>query len=281
MINRILDYWDSFGLPKFLISVNIEPTNHCQLNCGTCYRDHSRSRGYMTWATFEEIAKQIYNIPTISSISLNGAGESTLHPRFFDMVDYFSDKKNKIGRKYKIGFSTNGNNSVIDALDKVDIINFSLDGIGRTHELYRKGSNWDKVNRNILELTKLKRNRTKICANLVKSTQSDFDIDEFNEYCDAIGFDSYNITNYHDKDLKIIDNGLQLNQNYKKCRLLNHTAMVLWNGDVTTCCSDLNGINICGNILKKELGIIKRTPGNLCKECNYWKLDEVKRQFKR
>ena len=37
-LNSILRAYDALGLPKFPITVNLEPTNACQLRCKTCYR---------------------------------------------------------------------------------------------------------------------------------------------------------------------------------------------------------------------------------------------------
>ncbi|MGB3988770.1 MAG: hypothetical protein WBK67_03725, partial [Minisyncoccales bacterium] len=70
--------YDALGLPKFPVTVNLEPTNACQLRCKTCYRQ-GRPVGFMSSETFELAAKQIYEVPTISIIKLFLAGDKNLH----------------------------------------------------------------------------------------------------------------------------------------------------------------------------------------------------------
>lgn len=268
---KLIDIYDAIGLPGFLISCNIEPTNRCQLDCVTCYRK-GREAGDMAWATFLEAANQIYDIPNISGISLSFAGEPLLHPRFMDMVDHFTEKKNARGKPYNVGFSTNGLLPFDEIIDKVDAINISLDGIGEVHERHRQGSSWEVVNANILDALSLERHRTRIGVNLVPTDQSPDEISAFRAYWKGKA-DYVGVGSYHTKSMVLRNLGDQTARSWGVCRQIRHTAAILWSGHVTTCCGDLQGLNICGNIHDTPLKNINRRPGPLCEYCSAWRVN--------
>lgn len=240
-------------------TILIEPTNDCQLNCVTCYRK-GREVGYMTMDTFDFVLSKL-PVRTYA-VNLNGAGEPLLHPRLIEMVNKLDDKRNLFGLRYKIGFSTNGllfDKAMQDNIvDKVDWINISGDGIGQAHESRRRGSNWGIVSHNTRMLINRQRRRTKVSVNLTRMNQSDEEIDDFKEYWkDA---DSVFVTPWHDSKMQIPNKPMTIG-----CNNLTTTRLIYWNGDVTTCCGDLLGINVYGNIRNKQL---KPRYGKLCEKCN-------------
>jgi MoaA/NifB/PqqE/SkfB family radical SAM enzyme len=212
---------------------------------------------------FYKIKDQIYRIPTISNITLNFAGEPTLHPKHLEMVEAFNTK-NALGRQYKTRFFTNGSNPLTKYVDKVDYISVSLDGIGQVHERMRPGSDWENVEKNVLDLINTNRKRTKVGITLIPYGQSPTEIEDFVGYWrdfDVI----VGVGEYHDENLQVSRPPTPV----RPCGRLRHQINIYWNGDVTTCCADLNGINIIGNINKTHLGDIKRIEKELCKTCNY------------
>ncbi|MFA5696698.1 MAG: radical SAM protein, partial [Bacilli bacterium] len=146
MKDFFIKVWDKLHLYPFIVTAYIEPTNYCNLRCLTCY-SKDRPKGYMDMNLFYKIKDQIYRIPTISNITLNFAGEPTLHPKHLEMVEAFNTK-NALGRQYKTRFFTNGSNPLTKYVDKVDYISVSLDGIGQVHERMRPGSSWNNVKKN-------------------------------------------------------------------------------------------------------------------------------------
>jgi MoaA/NifB/PqqE/SkfB family radical SAM enzyme len=85
-----------------LLSVHIEPTNGCNLKCALCYSQNpqlfkQRKRGFMDMGLFTKIIDEIISADLVKEIGLNYGGESLLHPRFVDMLEYASKRKLKIG----------------------------------------------------------------------------------------------------------------------------------------------------------------------------------------
>jgi sulfatase maturation enzyme AslB (radical SAM superfamily) len=276
MIKPLYKFYDlcltKRGFPKLLHRILIEPTNRCQLDCITCYRK-GRAVGDMSWDTFLLAMAQIKQIKAASAITLNFAGEPLLHPKIVDMVSYVDTRRTIRGKKYVTGFSTNGlllNDDMQDALcDQMDWINISMDGMGEMHESHRKGSDWNLVSTNARDFLDMPRDRLKISVNITMTDQSLDEVSDFKkEWKDA---DRVIITSRHNEDMRVVRYGeIRATESY--CWQIYHGATVMWNGDVTSCCSDLKGINKCGNIYNKSLGDIIQecSPGPLCKPCNVW-----------
>jgi len=265
---------------KILTSVAIEPTNHCNFDCVMCYRGE-RERGYMSWKTFIEVMYQIKKIRTINLIGLNFAGEPLLHPNFLEMINYINSQKDfrivlqshfpfvALKRGYSIAFTTNGSLLMpekFDALNgKVDRIQISIDGSKEDTEKQRVGSSYDTIKRNALYAIFHKMPNTKIAIHATKTTQTQESLKKFKS--DWQNADEVTIIDAHNENLV---RSSRLPQLSLYCHELNHYLVVLWNGDITTCCGDLAGRNICGNLFNG--GISKGTkPGSLCKECNIYR----------
>lgn len=274
-LKKAVGIYDSIGLPNIITSVMIEPTNRCQLKCVTCYRE-GRPVGDMKWETFERTLKQIQNIVTVRAINLNFAGEPLLYEHLNIMVKRVNELKNKLGMPYKLGFSTNGLLLDEDAaryyLGRLDWLNVSLDGVGIEHERHRTNSIWEITVCNLNRLLALPRGKTKISVNMTVSDQTDDEILKFLSQCEWEGVaDSVLINPSHNENLEIINwAGRKPNSNY--CWAFKHDLAVLWNGDVTTCCGDLQGKNVFGNIWDLELKKMKKRVGPLCEKCEVWQL---------
>ncbi len=265
-LNSALRAYDAMGLPKFPITINLEPTNACQLRCKTCYRQ-GRPAGFMTPETFDLAADQIYEVPTISIIKLFLAGEPLLHPGLPEMVDRFSEKKTRLGKRYWTQISTNGSIPFTDYIDRVDSINVSLGGLGQRHEENRAGSSWEAVHQNIMDCAETRRCRTKISVNMVQTDEPDSEIEQFMTYWqDKV--DSVFVARYHSPELAISG----ADRKHGRCLYLHHSIAILWDGRVTTCCSDLQGINAYGSIQSGHLKGMKQPNGALCETCDIWKL---------
>ncbi len=84
-------------------TVLVEVTDACNLACPVCYSD-SRGSRYLPFDTFRDhIRNLIQKKGALDSVQVTG-GESTLHPRFWDMVDFLHGES---GVK-KIYVPTNG-----------------------------------------------------------------------------------------------------------------------------------------------------------------------------
>jgi sulfatase maturation enzyme AslB (radical SAM superfamily) len=273
--------------------ISIEITNACNLKCEMCYRSKRKAGiGYMDFDLFCRIVDEAAQIGNVY-LSLFLGGESTLHPQFDDMIEYAMSHRNHL---YGLGFFTNGmlldkHKSELLVRLAIDDITFSLDGIGSVTENIRLGSVYSVVERNILNLLKIRGThpKPKISINTTITVQSDDELQAiYNQWqgkVDAIifsgcGDESFRITNW--------SRVRKWNPNYtlpKFCTFPFYWLYVLWNGDVTICCHDVAGEGNVGNVCNCSLidvwrgdkleavrqGILSGDMIGLCSKCMKFK----------
>jgi radical SAM protein with 4Fe4S-binding SPASM domain len=269
---------------KAPLSLQIEPTNYCDVNCICCSRDRmSRKKGYMEFKLFQKIIDDAAQ-NNVKRIHLYLHGEPLLHPNIIDMVDYIKTR----GMAFQM--ATNGmrldkvNAKALlgTGVDSSDHIIFSILGHSKeVHEMIMKGVRHDLVISNILEFLELRKslgvNGPVIETVMYVMPENKNEEAEFLKYwrnvadhVRQVGLISQQFAKYKRED------GL-LPPREKTCKNLWERMTIFWNGDVTICCADLDGNYILGNLGKesikeiwdcKELLAIK----NLHKEKQFQKL---------
>jgi MoaA/NifB/PqqE/SkfB family radical SAM enzyme len=123
-------------LVSFPNMIHIEPTNHCNLGCIMCPqpREMQRVKGMMNFDLYKSIIDELKDTPA-EFVYLHQFGESLLHKKITDMVDYASENG------LQVGMSTNGtllNEKISERIlnSKLDFLTLSLDGA--TEESYDK-----------------------------------------------------------------------------------------------------------------------------------------------
>ncbi len=136
-------------------SLQIEPVGQCNLRCEMCpiqFRRDGPPNGplaFMLWDTFTSL---LSGFPDLERLHLQGLGEPMMHPRFFDMVRYASDRGVQV--------TTNTNLSLLNAERAARLIDsglktvfFSIDGsTPETYERIRKRAHFDRVVGNVERL---------------------------------------------------------------------------------------------------------------------------------
>jgi radical SAM protein with 4Fe4S-binding SPASM domain len=245
----------------------------------------------MDFELFKKVVDEIAAFGKVTILCLTFGGEGLLHPRFAEMLEYAASKN-----KFKIFFYTNGtlfDSRIVAVFCKLKIwrVVFSLDGLEGVHEACRRGSNYDTVMNNIKSFVDRRGGEKlpQIYVNMTLYKQTREEVRDFVNYwvqyadgveiCPAIGEDM----NYVTPDF--FDESTREAINY--CPWPFHYLGVYWNGDITTCCIDLMGINVIGNLATQTLSeiwngkkyrkfrhqILKNAPraGPLCNGCNFWK----------
>ncbi len=246
------------------VQVTIEPTNNCNFKCCFCNQstpDHlsERQAGRIDIHDYEIILDKIKSsCLNLRVLSLTLDGEPTLHKDFPKMIK----KANEKG--FFVRFSSNG--SEIDRaflertknLSYLISVDFSIDKDG-FEKCRGKNGSWSLVKKNLQEAV----NFLSVNKNLY------LDIYENSAYYSGLSKTlsnlrllkkhfgkcsrlTYGIRNYH----KIIDNRPHdsSNNSYYGCFYPWTSLNVTWNGDVVTCCRDLDGKYNLGNILQSSIG---------------------------
>lgn len=141
-------------------SVQIEPTNLCNLRCVTCPGARSPfPRGFMDMDLFERIVSEAAGIG-VKRIHLYLRGEPTLHPRIFEMIAFIKSKR------LPVHLTTNGTTLTPDrsaqllsaGVNSADQLTVSFLGHSKeSHEAAMVGIDHDLVVRNIIELVRLRK----------------------------------------------------------------------------------------------------------------------------
>jgi Fe-coproporphyrin III synthase len=111
-------------------------TRTCNLRCVHCYSDSMAAKypGELSWEQMKGVVDDLadYQIPSL----LFSGGEPLIHPRFFELVDYATEKG------LKLTISTNGTLITPEKAARlkaaeVAYVGISLDGIGAIHDEFR------------------------------------------------------------------------------------------------------------------------------------------------
>lgn len=128
------------------ISVSIEPTTTCNLECPECpsgLREFTRPTGNLSVPVFQNIIDQIGS--KITYLTFYFQGEPFIHPKFLDMVSIASKKKIYTATSTNAHYLSDklARRTVESGLDRLII---SIDGTTQeVYEQYRKSGKLDKV----------------------------------------------------------------------------------------------------------------------------------------
>lgn len=158
------DNWIKFPqeqiVSKYPLLVDIELASLCNLKCPMCYTISKEFKKkvnakFMDFQLFTKIIDEIAN--DVPAIRLSLRGESTLHPKFIECIQYAKDKGIK-----EISFLTNGSK-----LDKENFIKMlkagaswitiSFDGLKEEYERIRKPLTYEDTFNKIKEMKEIKK----------------------------------------------------------------------------------------------------------------------------
>lgn len=141
-----------YKINEFPLSIGLEVTNHCNLNCVMCTNDKlTRKKGYMDMELYRKIVDEVAEVSPGTRLWLDFCGEPLLAGyRLYFMIDYARKKGIK-----NICINTNGTllkKEYADMLLDSGIDNISIDCDGYSKEVYesiRVGGNRDVFYANV------------------------------------------------------------------------------------------------------------------------------------
>jgi radical SAM protein with 4Fe4S-binding SPASM domain len=238
-------------------SIQIEPTNSCNLMCITCGRSTStRKVGKMDFDLFTKIIDDAASIG-VKRVQLFIMGEPLLHPRIVDMIRYVKAKN--------LGFhlTTNGlmlNEKIIDGIlgagvTSADYVTISILGYSKeVHEKIMRGVNHDRIWANIENFI-AKRKALKVNGPVLETvfysiSMNEHELEPFKKY-------------WANKVDHVIDGGHAveafINQSIPtvprthSCAMLWERMAVQWNGDVVLCGEDMDGAYKIGSMIDQSI----------------------------
>lgn len=146
------------ALPRF---VQIEPVGQCNLRCRMCpiqFRTDGAPGQPRAFMQFDVFCRLIDQFPDATELQLQGLGEPLLHPRFFDMVAYATQRGIQVSTNSNLTvMSEAGARACIDS--GLRTMHISLDGANaQTYQAIRIRARFERVLRNLRRLVHTKAN---------------------------------------------------------------------------------------------------------------------------
>src|SRR5579885_2871551 len=135
--------------------VQIEPVGQCNLRCQMCaiqFRHDGPPYGPLAFMEFEHFTRILDQLGPLKELHLQGLGEPMMHPRFFDMIVYATQKGMQV--------TTNSNLTLLNdrraegcVTSGLYRLHISIDGASaETYERIRARAHFDRVMRNLERL---------------------------------------------------------------------------------------------------------------------------------
>jgi MoaA/NifB/PqqE/SkfB family radical SAM enzyme len=251
-------------LTSSLMIINIELTNHCNHKCKFCstgLNTNIRKKGKMDFETFKLIAQQISPGTTVV---IAGFGEPFLNTELELFLEYAHTFGVTSNLQLLSNFGAISEKRIRRLLDyPFKRLVVSLDSMSReTFIEYRGCDDFDNVLNNITILSdEMKKRKTitqEIMIQMVVTKKNIHEKELFIDYAKRMNFiprlKQLNTHNSFARELEINEFEVPELSRYsdlsysRSCMWAWGGMMVLWNGDVTICCQDPQGIEVHGNI---------------------------------
>lgn len=266
-----------------LASVNLELTNHCNLRCTICPVNTTmrRPKGFMDPALFRRIIDENSGFHFILAFQW---GEPLLHPDFFELVRYAAD------RGVRTMITSNGTHLTPENRGKLlecglERITFSVDGDAESHFAIRSYE-LETLRRDVRLFVAERdaaRSPLKIDVSMVVDASTEHALPAFRAEWTGVVDRVQSIPR------------IMAEKRTTPCReLWRGSLVVLWDGRVTVCCVDSEGLLEIGDARETPLAALwngekirelrrahaeRRFPG-LCAMCGEYATDGVSKRFR-
>lgn len=267
-------------LNSYPVGMILCPGNLCNLGCEFCpvgVNDEGRVRGYLSFENFKKIIDECG--PYLYDLHLYNWGEPFINKDIFKMIKYAKKYKIRITISTNLGiFNDRIANNIIES--EIDLLTISLDGASNeTVEKYQTKNDFEKVLKNMIHLTKLKKELKKdkpvIQWLFVVHRHNEHEIEKARKLCEENGINNFRLAkmtpdmgnllfksaeeqfdelkDWLPKDERLSSFNYKTKQyrDYRaKCNLLWLGPTVNWNGAVSPCCVVWNEKQDFGNCVE-------------------------------
>lgn len=251
-------------LPEFPLMIDMEITNHCNLDCIFCSRQlMSRKQGVMDFGVFTKIIDEV--APYGTGIRISGWGEPFLHPRVVEMAEYAHAKE------VTVQVTTNATIMSEERAERIvrsglDELRFSMQGLNKHHyEEMRLRGRFEQFVHNV-KLVHAVRERlgartpfltmqtTVLTTDWAEKTPEEYR-DEWLPYVDKVSVDNTFFTYVeHLERVKRYLPHQGFEQQYGPCVDIAIKMFINWQGTVQWCVQDYEGVlHALGNV--REMSI--------------------------
>ena len=245
--------------PGVPLSLQIEPTNVCNLRCTTCSVSRtSLKRGYMDVGLFQNIVSEASEIG-VKRIYLYMHGEPMLHPKIVEMIGFIKSKG------LAVHMTTNGtllgpetSAELLSAgVNSADHLTISFLGHSKeSHEAIMVGVDHDVIVRNVTELLRLRKelrvNGPVIETILHPTPETQHEIEEYLRFWrDRVDHARLGEISISFQEYKKA--GASAVTRTGPCNTLLTRMPICWNGRVPLCVMDVDGDWTMGDLNENSI----------------------------
>ncbi|NOX16285.1 MAG: radical SAM protein [Epsilonproteobacteria bacterium] len=266
--------------PDFPKRLELELVSDCNLKCTYCPRHYVNDlTGYMDIDLFKKMIDEASKYPEMIFV-LHRRGESMLHPKFNEMLNYIA------GKFKEVQMATNATMLISEKFEAIvnglDFLSFSLDTPERFNKT-RLPAKYEKVEEKILKFLEFNQGRVKTQASMVKTSNTT------NEMCTKfikIWKDRVDRVRIYEEHSSNGEFGSLINprNNRKPCVMPIYEMLVYENGIVARCNHDWDSDGM-GDTTKNTLKEIWMSPkyinlreqhlkqkliDPICSKCDSW-----------
>lgn len=273
----LVDYYYYYKLPGHqhrlsVREINIEFASQCNLRCRFCSLDHFKPKQTISADTLERFFQQLIQdqrFRKVEVINLHNGGEILLHPKRIEMLTIIKKYKEQARQQQlkfpEIRMLTNAMllreqlSADIISMKVIDVIGVSFDG--GTPELFeqmRANAIWSKFYDNVKAFRRINDEQGHAvkmyaisCIPEDKPLHTQWMHTEFQELYQLM--DWFELRRLHNWAGEI--STVQPRRKWHKigCSMLMKQMVLLPNGDITVCCSDLNSKGVVGNVMQQDI----------------------------
>ena len=264
------------------LHVEIEPTNICNTRRLHCPHEAlSRPYGKMDWETYQAILDKVMVYSETFSLQYAGMGEPLLNPLLYDFIRYVSAKA-------PTAITTNASALTRHNLEKLaeaGLRDLTISFNGTDPEIYTLmmgGLNFERAESNLRQAIELSRGtQMQVNANVSVTRQTQDQLDGIRHYLEDAGVSGVYFSKCHHRGgyLKgdLVCNTPPPPAADDRCDIFTQTLFVSWTGEVLSCCHDLAGANVVGDLRSQSIEAVlankarialKGVRFDICKGCN-------------
>ena len=258
------DRWETYyhqGAKRCLCpphSLNIEPTNACNLRCTHCSLDPDRKRGFMELDRFVELVDQAASIG-VEEIRLFLAGEPFLHKQIGQMIRACTDRGLlSIIHTNAAKMKPEHSREAIEA--GLSVISISIDGATKQeYEASRCGAEFETTLENTVALLEQKRELGADGLQVIVQTlrpvgQPLSPPRVLRERFAGLPVNHFKVLHPHNwRGEAQVEQTRHETITPNPCMFLWHELSVRWDAKVVGCCADLNGFFIRGDLNSESI----------------------------
>jgi len=272
------------------ITLQIEPTNRCNLRCSLCpvTEGLDRADADLELPDFKRIIDETRDHVLV--LNLWNWGEPFLNPSVYEMIAYAKQKGITVVSSTNGNLFTKGEEVGRLLASGLDLLTFSVDGISRnTYEKYRRGGNLDNVLEGIRMIVAGKKaagaQKPLLNFRFIVMNHNEHEISRLREFADSLGVDYLSLKtlnpffeNPYEENMpeKQVNNFLPRETRYHRfiskenlsnvfrqdqnpCRSLWSTMTINSSGTVCPCCCDCREKYALGDIRVSSVRSIWRS----------------------